>query len=116
MSGRFVGLSDVEWLLFSDVLDVKTKKRSRGMPAVSPRKVLNTLLYILISGCRWCDVPQNEIFASKSSSHRWLTRWEADGTLESLRHRILEIASANGLIRWEHGAVDGSFSPWQRRR
>ncbi|CDN14814.1 hypothetical protein RintRC_6320 [Richelia intracellularis] len=28
---------------------------------------------------------------------------------------ILEIGQEKGLINWSHGAVDGSFSPWEGR-
>ena len=38
------------------------------MPSVPFRYVLNSLLYILITGCRWCDLPRGEIWASKSSA------------------------------------------------
>ncbi len=50
----------------------KGEKRERGMPQAPFRHVLNTLMYVLITGCRWCDVPRGEIWASKSSAHRWL--------------------------------------------
>ena len=43
-------------------------RKSRGMPHVRFRYVLNSLIYILITGCRWCDLPQGEIWASKSAA------------------------------------------------
>ena len=78
------------------------------MPHVPFRYVLNSLLYILITGCRWCDLPQGKIWASKSSAyaeryplgHRWLKRWQEDGTFEHLQSRILAIADNQGLINW----------------
>ena len=111
MAGRFEGLSDLEWKLFEDIFPNKPEKRDRGMPHAPFRHVLNTLLYILITGCRRCDVPKGEIWASKSSAHRWLKCWQTDGTLENLQARILGIAEERGLIKWSYGAVDGSFSP-----
>lgn len=83
------------------------------MPHAPYQHVLNTLMYILTTGCRWCDVPQGEQWASKSSAHRWLKRWQTDGTLTLLEHRIINIAQEHGMIQWDYGAVDGSFSPWQ---
>ena len=115
MAGRFEGLSDLEWKLFEDIFPT-SDKRSRGMPHAPFRYVLNSLLYILITGCRWCDLPQGKIWASKSSAHRWLKRWQEDGTFEHLQSRILAIADDKELINWNYGAIDGSFSPWQRRR
>ena len=116
MAGRFEGLSDLEWKLFEDIFPEKPQKRSRGMPPVPFRYVLNSLLYILITGCRWCDLPYGKQWASKSSAHRWLKRWQGDGTFEHLQSRILALADDHGLINWNYGAIDGSFSPWQGRR
>ena len=113
MAGRFEGLSDLEWRLFEDVFPPAPPKRGRGMPHAPFRKVLNTLLYVLITGCRWCDVPQGPQWASKSATHRWLRRWQTDGTLAAMQARILGVAEEKGMIRWEYGAVDGAFSPWQ---
>jgi len=81
------------------------------MPHTPFRKVINTLLYVLITGCRWCDVPFGPPWASKSAAHRWLKRWESDGTLEELQNRILGLAENLGEIDWNNGAIDGSFSP-----
>jgi transposase len=54
---------------------------SRGMPSVPFRYVLNSLLYLLITGCRWCDLPRGRIWASKSAVHRWLKRGNFDAFL-----------------------------------
>ena len=116
MAGRFEGLSDLEWRLFEDVFPPAPQKRGRGMPHAPFRKVLNTLLYVLITGCRWCDVPRGPQWASKSATHRWLKRWQAEGTLVAMQARILGVAEERGMIRWEYGAVDGAFSPWQGGR
>jgi transposase len=113
MAGRFAGVSDLEWRLFEDVFPLAPSQRGRGMPHTPFRKVLNTLLYVLITGCRWCDVPQGPQWASKSATHRWLRRWQADGTLAAMQARLLGIAEEQGMIRWAYGAVDGAFSPWQ---
>jgi transposase len=115
MAGRFEGLSELEWQLFSDLFP-EPERRGRGMPHAPFRHVVNTLLYVLITGCRWCDVPLGDPWASKSSAHRWLKQWHQDGTLFQLQERILNLAQEKGLIDWSYGAVDGSFSPWQGRR
>ena len=113
MAGRFEGVSDLEWRLFEDIFPPAPPKRGRGMPHAPFRQILNTLLYILITGCRWCDVPRGPQWASKSATHRWLQRWQADGTLGVMQARILGIAEERGMICWDYGAVDGAFSPWQ---
>jgi len=116
MAGRFDGLSDIEWQLVADIFPPAPPPRSRGMPRTPFRKVVNTFLSVLITGCRWCDLPRGPQWASKSAAHRWLQRWQVDGTLVAMQARILGIAEEHGIIRWQYGAVDGSFSPWHRWR
>ena len=111
MAGRVEGVSDGEWRLFEDVFPSTPTKRGRGMPHAPFRKILNTLLYVLITGCRWCDVPRGLQWASKSATHRWLRCWQTDGTLAAMQARILGVAEEKGMIRWEYGAVDGAFPP-----
>ena len=57
MAGRFEGLSEIEWKLFSNLFPV-LGKWEKGKPATDPRRVLNMLLYLLFTGCRWYDVPR----------------------------------------------------------
>jgi hypothetical protein len=116
MAGRFEGLSGLAWHLFADILPPEPLPRGRGMPHTPFRKVVSTLLYVLIAGCRWCDLPRGPQWASKSAAHRWLQRWQVDGPLAAMQARILGLAEEHGMIHWQYGAVDGSFSPWHRRR
>lgn len=112
MAGRFAGLSDLEWRLFEDIFPPAPLKRGRGMPHVPFRNVLNTLLSILITDCRWCDVPRGPQWASKSATHRWLQRWQADGTLTVMQARIQRIVEERGMIHWDYGTADGAVSLW----
>jgi transposase len=116
MAGRFEGLSHLEWKLFQDIFPEEPSKRGKGMPHAPYRYGLNSLLYILITGSRWCDLPHGSTWASKSSSHRWLKRWRDDGTFKYIQGRVLALCDHKGLLDWDFGAVDGSFSPWKGRR
>ena len=114
MAGRFEGLSDLEWKLFEDVMP--NKQRRVGRRDTPMRYILNSLLYMLITGCRWCDLPRGKQWASKSAAHRKMVNFQRDGTLDRIKARILGIADEQGLIGWDYGAIDGSFSPWERGR
>jgi transposase len=116
MAGRFEGLSDLEWNLFADIFPPEPPARGRGMPHTPFRKVVNTLLYVLMTGCRWCDLPHGAQWASKRAAHLWRQRWPVDSILAAMQARILGIAEAHSMIQWPYGAVDGSLSPWHRRR
>lgn len=109
MSGRFKGLSDSQWDIIGPLLP--RPSRRVGRPSPDLRRVLNTILYIEITGCRWCDVPVGEQWAKRSTAHEWLGHLQKSGTWERVKDGILCMADLANLIDWEKGAVDGSFSP-----
>ena len=115
MAGTCEGLADVAWKLCADLFPPPPPKRRRGRPPTPVRQVVKTVLDILITGCRWCDLPRGPPWASQSAAPRWLQRWQADGTLAARPARRLGLAEEGGMIPWPSGAVDGSLSPWQRR-
>ena len=103
MAGRFEGLNHLEWKLFSDLFP-PPQKRTRGRPGTAPRRVVNSLLYILLTGCRWCDLPKGPLRSSKSSAHRWPQRWY-DGTTPVQDFGRLSEQRINGLGLWSHRRV-----------
>jgi len=67
--------------------------------------------YILFTGCRWCDLPKGPQRASGSSGHRWLQRWDIDGTPEKLKSGIPGIARNKGKGILAHLIVDAGGMP-----
>jgi len=51
---EFVELSDEEWELIKPLLPTKARV---GRPRVDDRVVINGILYVLITGCRWMNMP-----------------------------------------------------------
>ncbi len=109
MKGKFLGLTDMQWEIIAPLLP--PPRSGVGRPNPDFRKVLNTILYIEITGSRWCDVPQDEQWAKRSTAHQWLGHFQTNGTWSKLRNALLEAAYLANAINWEKGSVDGSFSP-----
>jgi transposase len=61
-----------------------------GRPSLSHRVVLNVLWFVLVSGCRWEDVPP-ELGCSGMSAHRYLRRWEEMGVWDHLHVDLLRL-------------------------
>ena len=114
MSGRFEGINDEMWFFMEQC--VYKKHKGGGRPCKNFRKVINSILWVLITGARWCDIPNEPQFAKRSISHFWLKRWTEDGTWEKIQYEIMESANLSGQIDWNRASIDGSFSPWSRRR
>ncbi len=110
MAGRFHGLTDAQWQVLSKFLPPPPVVRKRGKPRSDFRQILNTIFWVLVTGCRWADVPRGSEWGTRSSSHRWLGIWQEDGTWANLVQCVLGVAELAGMISWERASIDGSFA------
>ncbi|MBF0502252.1 MAG: IS5 family transposase [Candidatus Riflebacteria bacterium] len=110
MPGKFTGLTQCQWDLLKGFLPPEPEMRWKGQPPAPFRPILNTIIYILITGCRWCDIPRGPKWGKRSTSHRWLGTWLSDGTLKRMKARLLGAAHLAGKIDWENASADGSFA------
>lgn len=114
--GKFEGLTNAQWLIIKPLLPADPVLRGKGHPHIPWRKVCNTILWVLITGSRWCDVPKGEQWSSRSVAHRWLGRWSEEGVLDKLLRALLDIADLAGLLNWDRLAADGFFFQREGRR
>ena len=116
MKGKFEGLTDRQWQVIESLLPKEPAQRGKGSPHAPWRQVCNPILWILITGARWCDFPKGQQWGSPPGAHRWLGRWQENGILEKLLEALLETAELAGLLNWERLAADGFFFQGKRRR
>lgn len=114
MAGRFEGISEEMWVLLKPHLE--RHHPGSGRICRNYRNIINSIFYILITGSRWCDLPEKPQFAARSSAHRWLKRWTTDGTWQKIQFGLIGLADVAGKVDWDRSSIDGSFSPWARRR
>lgn len=116
MPKHFTHLTDAQWDLVQSLLDWKPPLE-RGKPRSDLRKVWNSIFYVLTKGCRWSDLPVDpSLYVPRSTAHDWLKKWKQAGVFDSVLSGMLEIALEKGLVDLTQISVDGSFSPWTRRR
>src|SRR3954452_16878230 len=77
-------LTDAEWALVEPF--ITPARRGGRRRTVDVREVLNGLLYVLATGCRWRALPKD--LPPKSTVHDYLTLWSWDGTLRRLHHEL----------------------------
>jgi transposase len=65
---EFREVSDFEWEVIRPFLPPRSRV---GRPRADDRMVLNGILYVLTSGCRWCDMPA-EYGSYKTAWRRWV--------------------------------------------
>lgn len=109
MQGRFEGLTDAQFGLTEPLLPLPRK--GPGRPEAPSRKVLNTILWVLTDGAKWCSVPFGEQRSPKSTAHDRLGKWQEDGTWAKIFSRLCGMAEISGLIGWDRASADGCFVP-----
>jgi transposase len=99
-----IAVTDAQW---KRVADKMSRQGVMGRPRADDRRCLNAILYVLITGCRWNDLPKE--YGHDSTAWRRLNRWARDGTLLRLWRHLLRDLEGVGEIDWTRCAVDGSY-------
>jgi transposase len=103
-------LTDELWSKIQDIIPSAQKaSNGAGRPAYPRRQVLDGILWVLISGARWKDLPSE--YPGYKTCHRLFQDWQRQGVFEEIFHIL-------SLERYEKcgedtkiGYVDGTFVP-----
>ena len=79
-------LSTDQWEKIKEMLP--GKKGDRGRTAVDNRNFVNAVLWILRSGARWSDMPE-ERYGKYKSVHKRFTRWAQKGVWEKIFKQLI---------------------------
>jgi transposase len=67
------------------------------------------ILYVLITGCRWQDLPRE--YGAPTTVWRRLKRWGEEGVWEPIWRATLAALDQQGQLDWTMTFLDGSFAP-----
>lgn len=101
----FLSQTQYEWL--AHTLPAPTGKT--GRPAVPNAELLNGILFVLKTGCRWQDIPASICSHGYSSCWRRLSFWCKRGQLKLTWQRILVILDREEKLDLSLGNLDGSL-------
>jgi len=76
-------LTDFEWLVIEPLLPNK----SRGVPRVDDRRVLNGIFWVLRSGAPWRDLPERYVPTTASYDGNFV-RWQKAGVWDRMMDAI----------------------------
>jgi transposase len=107
----------------SDLTDLQWKRLKRllpnpaatGRPRSNEREVLNGILYVLSTGCRWEDLP-HDIGASYQTCHRRLLDYQRRRVWQKMVGELLKEADRKGLINLKNAYHDASVIKSKRGR
>lgn len=77
-----------------------------GRPPIGHWIVLKVIWFVLVTGCRWEDVPL-EMGCSGRTAHRRLRAWEAGGIWDRLHLHLLTLLRKAGQLDLHTAIIDG---------
>lgn len=101
-------LSDEQWFLIADLFPEKEMTRAGGRPPIAARPCLEGILWVLRSGARWKDLPND--FPSYVTCWRRFRDWSRSGVWLRAWERLVWQLDDLRRIDWRLLLADGSFS------
>lgn len=105
---RTTEVTDEQWLLIADLFPWQPPGRQGGRPKAHPRDCLEGILWVLRSGARWKDLPDD--FPSYPTCWRRFREWTESGVLAEAWERLLQKLDEAGRIQWTEAFADGTFA------
>ena len=97
-------LSDTQWNRIKRLLP---KPKQYGRPRINDREVINGILYVLNTGCRWEDLP-HDIDASYQTCNRRLLEYQRRRIWQKILADLMKEADRRGLINLKNAYHDAS--------
>jgi transposase len=105
-------LRDCQWQRIKRLLP---KAKRRGRPRANEREVLNGILYVLSTGCRWEDLP-HDIAASHQTCNRRLLDYQRRRVWQRILGELLKEADRRGVLNLKNAYHDASVIKSKRGR
>jgi len=103
---QFTELLDKQWGIISKHIP---KPAKTGRPRSDDRKTINGIIYVLIAGCKWEEMPKR--YGDDSTANRRLNRWQQNGIWKKILSEIIKSAHRSGKLNLEKISVDSSSVP-----
>jgi transposase len=101
---KFAELSDAQWDFIKPHLPPQPIV---GRKRANDRKTINGILYVLITGCRWEDMPR--CYGAYQTAWRRHKRWSEEGIWNKILVAAQEQAYIIGKLSLETVAVDSTL-------
>lgn len=100
-------IPDELWELVGSLFPAEKKEGTVGRPQVPNRKILNGILFKLITGCQWKRIP-SEQFGSGSVCHARFQQWVQARIFEKIWGTCLKYYEELKGIDWKWQSVDSA--------
>ncbi len=103
---KYQELSDKQWNMIKQYIP---KPAKTGRPRSNDRMILNGIIYVLIAGCRWSEMPKR--YGDDSTANRRLNKWQQKGVWQKILSSAIKSAHKSGKLNLQKISVDSSSIP-----
>ncbi len=103
---QFQELNDKQWDMIQQHLP---KPAKTGRPRSNDRMIVNGIIYVLISGCRWTEMPKR--YGFKSTANRRLQNLQQKGVWKNILKCVIGSAHKQNKLNLQKISVDSSSIP-----
>jgi transposase len=100
---QFQEITDKQWNMIMPHLPRPAKT---GRPRADDRTMINAIMFVLITGCRWIDLPAR--YGSKSSAHRRFQDLQQKGVWKKILTCAIKSAHNQNKLNLQKISVDSS--------
>ena len=86
---------------------INRRRRKTGRPPADLSAVVNGLLYVLSTGCRWRDLP-HDFNVHYATCYRYFIKWVDNGTFKKIFEELKHRADKKNLLHWRNAYLDAS--------
>ncbi|GAA4409878.1 hypothetical protein GCM10023148_00710 [Actinokineospora soli] len=95
------------WELIEPLIPFRPALRGPGSrPRIDDRAALEAILFVLDTGCRWRDLPEQLGCGSRHTVWRRLREWQGAGVWDRLHQLVLDELSNIDELDWTRGCID----------
>lgn len=101
-------LTDEQWSFVETYIPAEEKKaKRRGRPFISPREILNGVLWVLKTGARWRDLPEK--YPPNTTCHRRFKHGCEQGIMKKILFALAQHLKEINAIDLTETYIDASF-------
>ena len=100
---KFTEMKDSQW---NQIKQHLPKPSPTGRPRANDRTAINAIMFVLITGCRWIDLPSK--YGSKSTAHRRFQDLQKKGVWKKILRCAIKSAHRQSKINLQKISIDSS--------
>lgn len=106
MEAKFAHIPEELWDRIEVWIPKPKRRRKRGRPRVSNRRVMHGIVYRLRTGCQWDAIPAE--FGSPSTCYRRFVEWTRAGVFKMMHVEALLYYDDKVGIEWDWSSLDSA--------